>query len=70
MPPSGAIQRVPRHFPIAAPGRLGPTSWVDSSKYGSGFGSPQARKYQPNASCGGPIPKPGDPRKVNQFCRI
>jgi hypothetical protein len=29
-------------FRIAAPGRLDPTSWIDSSKYGFGFGPPQA----------------------------
>jgi hypothetical protein len=71
MSPYGAYQRVPRRaFQIAAPGRLGPTSWVDSTEYGSSFGSPQARKCLPDARRGGPIPGLGDPGKVNQFCLI
>jgi hypothetical protein len=67
----------PGTFQIAAPGRPDPTSRIDNLEYGSGFGLPQARRYarkRPAADliqtrCG-PILGLGDPRKVNQFCRI
>jgi hypothetical protein len=39
-------------------------------QYGTAFGSPQARKWGSDATCGGSDSKPGDPAKVNQSCRI